>query len=451
MRILLVQSYLGRRDPRGPVFPLGLACIASMLKKHQLKLLDLNVEVNPYPKLKEELLNFDPHMVGISARNVDTTMSRDIFYYFKEVKPTAELIKKTRPGVKLVIGGSGFSMFAGKFMERIPEIDVGVYLEGEESMPELLANLNNPEKVRGLFIRKNSSIHFTGNREFPDFDALAMPDRDIIELGPYSGRSDYNIGIETKRGCCLKCTYCDYPFLNGDRLRLRSPEKVGDEIEKLVKNLGIRNFMFVDSVFNIPVSHARAICHEIINRGLDVDWNAYYDIKDIDEEFILLAQKAGCRHFSFSPDAITDKGLNCLNKNFAVKDIYRSLSIARKMKGAKFGYSFFCNSPGQDLMGYLKTLFFFLKANLLLMGKGGVSLNWIRIEPNTRIHQIAIEKAVMDQNTDLLPVSEAGLPSLFYNPPPLKYIDPVVNLTLSIVDKLLKPLSRAIFSKRSKA
>ncbi len=447
MRILLVQSYLGRGDPHGPVFPLGLACIASMLKKYQLKLLDLNVEANPYPKLKEELLNFDPHMVGLSVRNVDTTMRRDIFYYFKEVKPTAELIKKTRPGVKLVVGGSGFSMFAGKFMERVPEIDVGVYLEGEESMPELLANLNNPEKVRGLFIRKNSSIHFTGNREFPDFDALPMPDRNIVDVGPYSGRRSNNIGIETKRGCFLKCAYCSYPFLNGCRLRLRSPGKVVDEIEQLVKNFDIRNLMFVDSAFNISLDHARAICHGIINRGLDVKWNAYYDSRNIDEDFMLLAQKAGCTHFAFSPDAITDKGLDCLQKNFTEKDIYKTFTIARKMKGAKFGYSFFCNSPGQDLKGYLKTLFFFLKANLLLMGKGGVTLDWIRIEPNTRIHQIAVERAVMDENTDLLPVSEAGLRSLFYNPPPLKYMDPIVNLMLDIVDKLLKPLSRAIFSR----
>ncbi|MCK4830142.1 radical SAM protein, partial [bacterium] len=278
-----------------------------------------------------------------------------------------------------------------------------------------------------------------------DFGTLAMSDRDIVELGPYSGRPYNNIGIETKRGCCLKCAYCSYPFLNGDRLRLRSPEKVVDEIEKLVKNFGIGNFMFVDSVFNIPLGHARAICHEIINRGLDVDWNACYDIKNIDEEFMLLAQEAGCRHFSFSPDAITDKGLNCLNKDFTVKDIYRSLGIARKMRGVSFGYGFFCNLPGQDLMGYLKTIVFFLKANLLLMGKGGVNLNWIRVEANTRVHQIAIERGVMDRNVDLLPVDEAGLPSLFYNPPPLKHLDPIVNLMLTIVDKVLKPLSRVIF------
>lgn len=438
MKILLVQSYLGRKEKTGPIFPLGLAYLAAVLKKHHVKVIDLNIEAEPYNRLKEEVSVFNPDVVGISLRNVDTTLRRDIFYYFKELKPTAELIKKTKPTVKLLIGGPGFSMFTSRIMERVPEIDIGVFLEGEESVLELLENLDDPEKVKGLYIRKNNSAHFTGQRKLPEFNKLPFPDRNIVPIEPYLGPYN-NIGVQTKRGCLLKCVYCTYPFLSGKILRQRSPENVVDEVEHLVNNFNIRNFMFVDSVFNIPKEHAQEICQEVINRGLDVEWNAYFDPKNVDEDFVLLAKKAGCRHFMLSPDAITEKGLVYLRKNFTLKDVYKTLAIAKRMKGVRFGYGVFCNFPGQDLAGYLKTILFYIKGNLFLMGKGGVDLNWIRIEPNTEIHKNAIEKGIIDHDMDLLPEDKIELRSVFYNPPPLRYIDPFVSLMLNVVDKLLKP------------
>ncbi len=439
MRVLLVQAFLGRKEVGGPVFPIGLAYLTSVLKGHEIRILDLNTFDDPYHELQEGISNFNPDVVGLSLRNVDTTQRNDRFYYFKEIKPTIELIKKIKPRAKIVMGGPGFSMFAREIMERIPEIDIGVYLEGEESFPELLDNLGYPEKVKGLFIRNDSGIHFTGMRDFPNFDELPIPNRNLVDLKLYKG-SYMNIGVQTKRGCPLRCVYCSYPLLNGFRLRTRSPKKVVDEIEYLVKEFKVNELMFVDSVFNEPLEHAWQICEEIIKRGLKIEWKAYYNIKGIDEKFVLLAQKAGCVYFMFSPDAMTEKGLKRLRKNFTVKDVQKTFAIARKMSGAKFGFSLFCNYPGQDLLGFIKTMFFFIKGNLLLYGKGEVGLNWIRIEPNTEIYRIAIEENAMSDNTELLPVNEAGLSALFYSPPPLRYLDNLVIIMLSFGKRLFKPL-----------
>ena len=447
MKVLLVQAYLGREEMGGPVFPLGLSYIASALKEHDVKVLDLNAEKDPYGQLKKEISEFDPDVAGISLRNIDTTVRRDPFYYFKELKPTVELIRRTKPSVKLVIGGSGFSMFAAKIMERIPELDVGVYLEGEESMAELMESLDHPEDVKGLFVRKDGEVLFTGERDFPDFNDLPFPDRSIVDLSAYLGPYN-NIGIQAKRGCLSKCAYCCYPFLNGNCLRIRSPKNVVDEIEHLMEKFNVNNFMFVDGVFNLPLKHAREICQEIIDRGLDVRWNAWYDARHLDDDFLLLARKAGCVNFSFSPDAITEKGLASLRKEFSVKEINKTLSIVRKMKGVNIGYGLFCNSPGQDLAGYIKTIYFFIKANLLLTGKGGVHLNWIRIEPNTEIHRIALERGIIDKDTELLPHDERELSSLFYTQSSLKYMNMIVNAFLTVTDKLLKPLSKVLRSAR---
>ncbi|MFC1636786.1 cobalamin-dependent protein, partial [Planctomycetota bacterium] len=196
MRVLLVQSHLGRIQYSPPLFPIGLCYVATGLTKHTVKIIDLNIWELPlaYNMLEKELSEFNPDVVGISIRNIDTTYRFDVFYHFKTIRPTAQLIKKHNPDITLLVGGPGFSLFAQKIMERVPEFNFGIYLEGEESVAELLDNLNSPETVKGIFIRKNGAVQFTGQRQFQDFDTVATPkrDSDLINIKDYIGHMHDN-------------------------------------------------------------------------------------------------------------------------------------------------------------------------------------------------------------------------------------------------------------------
>lgn len=446
MKVLLIQAYLGRSESDGAIFPLGLCYIATALKKHEVEMFDPNTSRKPYEELTEKIKYFQPQVACISIRNVDTTQRRDIFYYFKTIRPTVQLIKSIDPEIKIMLGGAGFSMFAEKIMERIPEADFGIYLEGEESVPDLLNNLNNPENTKGIFSRNNGVLKFTGIRGMPDFTNVPIPRRDLLDITKYLHPKNDNIGIQTKRGCALKCAYCNYQFLNGAVYRLRSPGSIVDEIEYLINDFNIRKFTFVDSTFNVPQRHAEGICNEIIKRGLDIQWSAWFDIKHFSEELALLIRKAGCRNIGFSPDAITDKALSALEKGITEEDIKKSLHTIKKVKGIKAGYNFFITSPGQDFWGFLKTLVLLFKIPLTLMGKGGCRLGWIRIEPYTKIYEIAIKEGVIDKNTELLPENEQQLSMLFYTNPSSKYLDVIAKVILDLVEKLLLPTVKSLLN-----
>jgi anaerobic magnesium-protoporphyrin IX monomethyl ester cyclase len=185
MKIFLVQAYLGRRE--APIFPLGLAYLASNLINHDVKVFDPNVADDPYGELAKQVKGFNPEVIGISLRNIDTTQYGDPYYYFKTVQPTIDLLKGINQKATLVIGGSAFSIFAEKIMERIPEIDFGVYLDGEESFPELLDNLKSPEAVKGIYYRENGMVKFTGYRQTTDFIWSLKPKWDLFELYRYNG------------------------------------------------------------------------------------------------------------------------------------------------------------------------------------------------------------------------------------------------------------------------
>lgn len=279
-------------------------------------------------------------------------------------------------------------------------------------------------------------------------ERLSIPRRDVVDINKYFHPLYENIGVQTKRGCPLKCAYCSYPFLNGTKLRLRSPQSVADEIEYLLKEFNIKKFMFVDSVFNVPKGHAEAICKEIIKRGLNVQWGAWFHIKDFTEELMTLAKEAGCNNMSFSPDAASDESLKALQKGITEADIYRVLGIVKKAKGIRFGFSFFCTPPKQDFKGFLKTVKLYFAIHLSLLGRGGASIGWIRVEPETRMHKMAIEEGVLREDDDLLPGDEKGLERLFYSCPATRwYADPVFNL-ISAMQAKIKPFVKKILGRK---
>ncbi len=448
MKVMLIQSYLGRHEAEGAILPIGLCYIASALKRHDIEIFDPNISESPFVEMEERMKAFKPHVVGISLRNIDTTQKRDIFYYFKTLQSTVQLIKKINPSVNIMVGGAGFSMFAKKIMDRIPMIDFGVYLEGDESVPELLAKLDNPEYVKGIFLKNNNNkVIFTGTRPFPNVEKLSMPRLDLIDIKNYDHPLYTNIGIQTKRGCALKCAYCSYPFLNGNKIRLKSMKQVVDEIEFLVNTFNIRRFMFADSVFNMPERHAEDICQEIIRRELKVEWSAWFDMKGLSEKLISLAVEAGCKNISFSPDAASNPSLNALGKGISEKDIQRAMKLLRELTGVRIEFNFFCTPPLQDFFGFIKMLLLYIKINLLFLGRSVVNLAWIRIEPETRIYEMAIAEGVISKETDLLPLEEKELSGLFYScPATRKYADPVFNLLLDIQEKM-RPFLKKILGR----
>lgn len=423
MKVLLVQSYLGDNEPL--VYPLGLACLKSTLIGYDVRTFDTNTSERPCDELKEIIEDFSPAVIGISLRNIDSTNKRKVIFYYSYLKDIIGIIKKTSDA-RIVIGGSGFSMFAKEIMKDELRIDYGVFLEGENTFKELLDNIERPEKVKGVFYRSNGDVLFTGPRMQADLNALPFADRAAVGIGPYCNIPDA-IGVETKRGCMLDCIYCIYGFLNGKKLRIREPKLVVDEIESLVR-IGVRKFTFVDAVFNIPISHAEAICREMISRKLDVAWSAWFHEEFLSEDFVRLVKEAGCNKIIVSPDGFSDKTLLSLGKNFGKKEILDVFGIFKKVNGFEVCYNFFKNPPYMDIITFLNLISFFIRAKLSLKNRVHFEFNSIRIEPHTHLHKLALEQGLIGKDDALL------YPKYYTNPGTV-YIEKIFNVLLRLKGK----------------
>lgn len=421
MKILLVQTCLGGEET--PIFPLGLSCLASSIKGHNIKVIDANISSNYLVEISELLINFSPDLIGLSLRNIDSTNKRKVFFYYTYLKEVIDVIKASpSKKSKIVIGGSGFSMFAHEIMEDEQRIDYGVFLEGEDTFPELLENLDRPDLVRGIFFRDNGKVVFTGPNNQVNLNKGSYPERNLVPLEPYLNIPEA-IGVETKRGCALGCFYCIYGFLNGKNYRLKEPVKVVDEIESIVVDSHVKNFTFVDSVFNLPLTHAEAVCKEIIRRGLEASWSAWFHENYINKEFIDLIRKAGCKKIILSPDGFSDDVLHKLGKTIQKKDILRGYNMLKDVDGIEICYNFFKNPPGQTFATFLLLMAFYFKAKYRMKSRVHFEFNSIRIEPHTKLYKIALAEGLVGKDDNLL------YPK-YYTNSRTSYIEKIFNLML---------------------
>ena len=373
--------------------------------RHEVRVFDTNIADQPIEDAASEAEQFAPDVVGISLRNIDNQGIPVPILYYKKFRPLLQALRAKAPNAAFIAGGPGFSLYAEQVMRDAAELDFGVFLEGERTMPELIDRLGAPQDVPGVYYRENGEPRLAGWRDPLDFSLSAAPRRDFLPLAHYT-RGILAMGLQTKRGCGRRCLYCAYPKLEGQHVRARPPEQVVDEIEEL-KRTGYpcKNLMFVDAEFNQPRKHAEEICRELVRRKLNVKWSACFGEKGFDESLGRLAVEAGCRRFIFSPDGYSQPTLDALQKDITTADVRRSLTVVKAMPRASASYSFFANPPGQTPAGLLRLCAFAARAKLALGRRLALfGLNDLWIEPHTDLHGKAVGQGAAPKTLELSPL-----------------------------------------------
>jgi anaerobic magnesium-protoporphyrin IX monomethyl ester cyclase len=419
MKLLLIQPYLGRPEP--PLYPLGLACLAAHLEKHEIKALDLNLVPAPGEALRHAVTEVNPQVVLLSLRNVDTTWYGDPFYYFSYFQEQVRYIKFLAPHIPIIVGGSGFSIFARDIMDRSPEIDLGLLGEGETVLPGLLASWRHPENFPSVLFRQGKSV--IGGTEFAktSMENYRTPRYDLFSLSLYLN-NHLGIGVETKRGCPLTCSYCTYPRLNGRQIRLIDPDVIVGMLRELQKHHNIKQIVFTDSIFNVPKDHAENILRRMIADGLNLSWEAYFHESEFDIPFLELCLAAGCQRFWFSPDGFTKTGLLNLQKKQTIPEVRRVWQLMVK-RNLKANFSFFWDYPGMHWRDFWPMVIFYLRHRLRRNSAVAITFNKIRIEPGTTIQKQAIAEDLISPNDSLLPQGSDEMRKVFYRLPGVNLID----------------------------
>ena len=267
--------------------------------------------------------------------------------YLPGIIEIKNLIRKIT-SVPLIVGGSGASLMPANVL-RLLKADYIIVSDGENSFVQLLECIENgktPTAVPGVGMMVGGEFNLTPPR-LAKFDFRPADLGRWIDLKPYQEvGSSYN--IQTKRGCRQKCVYCTYnQSIEGNRIRLRSPIDVADEIEEVLAKYHPKTFEFVDSVFNDPLEHSTAILEEIVRRP----WKAHFTAmgmlpKNLDRQYLDLMWRAGFRSFMITPESASDKMLTSYRKSFARLDVIRAAEAINKTSFAAWWF-FMIGGPGE--------------------------------------------------------------------------------------------------------
>lgn len=414
MRVLLLQAV--SNFPYGEaVYPLGLARLAGVLAgSHQLAGLDLNLPPDPWSQIKALLTDFKPQAVCVSFRNLDPLAGNHVSW-LPHLQALASLIKRQAPEAKLIAGGSGFSLFARRLMQEVPEIDLGVVGEAEHALPRILEGLPQGRVPAGVIQREGAGTVGGQFLHCPDFAELPPPSYAVFAPSDYLERNRYVafMGLESKRGCPHHCSYCLYPLLQGCRVRLRPPKLVVGQMQTLAEQYGLEMVHFTDAVLNQPAAHLRAICEEMLNRGLRMQWTGFFREDAISAQDLELYQKAGLMTIYFSADGASEQALSLLDKGISLEQV-KSASRAAAASGLITVYHFLVNLPGENqttvdqTKGLLEEI---INNHARLNNPAAMVFNNLRMYPGAALTRMIFAQGLADPEQDLL------YPA-YYNPPP---------------------------------
>ncbi|MDP2952780.1 MAG: radical SAM protein, partial [Chloroflexota bacterium] len=229
----------------------------------------------------------------------------------------------------------------------------------------------------GLIFRHQGKIR-ANPRAPADLKQLPPPRRRFFDNARYQ-REGAMVGVETKRGCPMGCSYCADPVVRGRRLRLRPPLAVAREMADLVAQ-GVTWFHLCDSEFNLSYNHAREVCQTIVSQGLgeQVHWYAYCAPTPMDRDLLGLMARAGCAGVNFGVDSLCDAQLARLGRRHRLDDVVQLTAWLREM-GLEFIYDLLLGGPGETPETVRETV---TRARGLELPLAGISLG-VRVYPGT--------------------------------------------------------------------
>ena len=365
--------------------PFGLAGLAAYLeeKKIEVEILDSNATGLNYNNIKEILgSKAVPDYIGITA-------STPMIYSAIDV---SKIAKSVFPSAKTVLGGVHPSVMTDEVLKE-ESIDFVIRGEGEETLNELISG-KEIAKISGLSYKiGNKIIHNQSRPVVQDMDTLPIPAYHLLPIKKYfPAKGSYKrlpaMGMMTSRGCPGRCTFCMGNYL-GDKIRVRSAEKIFEEILLLHNKYGIKEISFYDDTFTTRKENVKKLCEKIISEKLDISWSCFARVDFVDEDLLKIMKLAGCHQIMYGVESGDEEILKNIHKKISFEKVEKIVKITKKL-GIEVRAAFMFGNPGETIETMQKTIDYAIK-----LKPDVVIFNITTPYPGTEMFKWAKEKGIL--------------------------------------------------------
>jgi len=271
-----------------------------------------------------------------------------------------EFIRRHNPAVKIVVGGPLISNhcrnYSGEVLATaLKDIKADVYVvdpQGEQALLNIITHVRDGKDlstVPNVMYVVNGTLKET--TLVPESNSLDSNDIDwrVIsrtDLGP-------TLQTRTARSCAFNCSFCNYPTRAG-RLTLASVETVERELNTMMEIEGVKNVVFIDDTFNVPLKRFKELCRSIIKHQYSFNWYSYFRCSNSDAEAIELMKLSGCKGVFLGIESGSPEILEKMNKIARIDDYLRGMELLHKYGIMTFA-SFITGFPGETERTVLET------------------------------------------------------------------------------------------------
>ena len=326
------------------------------------------------------------------------------------LEQTAAVVKQQFPSVPIVAGGIHAILYPEKILS-IPSVDFVCTGEGEETLSSLcraLLNGGTIDDLEGLGYRASGKIIINQRAKLlPDLGKY-REDR-MVYYRRYSVlRSDELKQFIASRGCPYHCAFCFNETLHalfagqGNRVRMKPPVHLIEEIEAARRVSPLRTVFFADDLFTSDKAWLREFSR-LYRERIGIPFMCITRADRMDEETAALLKNAGCHTVSFGVESGNERlRMSVLKKTVGDEHILRCAGLLHG-QGIRIQTSNMFCLPDETLEDAFQTI----KLNIRI-GADFVFTPLFMPFPGTRLAAYCLEKGYLPRDFSL-----AHLPQSF--------------------------------------
>lgn len=288
------------------------------------------------------------------------------------VRDLIQQLRRARPSARIVVGGEHVSALPEFILDTCPEVDFAVKGEGEVALLQLVHALTSGGDHRGIngLAYRGEDGRATlvgGGTRLANVDDLPRPAWQHFDLEAYFSTfiprpgvlSERRMPVLANRGCPYECAFCSNANMWTRRYVMRDPAKVGQEVEDMVRDLGVDTIHLCDPTATVNRSWVLDFCGEIVRRGLRLRWDMPSGTRaeTLDREVLEAMHRAGCRDLSYAPESGSVRSLKLVRKQVDLDKLLDSACTAVDV-GFMVKMHFIFGFPGETRRDFLDTLLF---------------------------------------------------------------------------------------------
>jgi len=319
-------------------------------------------------ELAGKILAGKPAAVGFSI--YDSTLLFSLYI--------ARAIKKIAPETATIFGGPFLADWdIVGILNQMPGLVVHVVIgEAEQSLVELASYLTSSRPAaypKGcLSLPADIEKDYEKSPLVTDLDTIPFPEYRDAPFSAYLRNVRFemiNLNLHTTgeiclpvtmgRGCPYSCNFCGHNAY-WTRYRLRSVDRVIEEMVHLNERYGCRVFRFNDSLINLKSAWLEDFCDRLIKDNLKFYWYGHARADGMDERVAEKMYAAGCRFLKFGLEHASNRILELMNKGTNVETNRRALRITDRV-GMKCRANFIYCFPGETRAEMEETISFILE------------------------------------------------------------------------------------------